>query len=69
MKGMIFIENINTILDGGKKILTDSVQNCFENNILSKHRIEDFLVDRLEKFIFKKARIRPIISLKVLVIQ
>ncbi|MES0340811.1 MAG: ribonuclease J [Candidatus Humimicrobiaceae bacterium] len=69
MKGMIFIENINTILDGGKKILTDSVQNCFENNILSKHRIEDFLLDRLEKFIFKKARIRPIISLKVLVIQ
>jgi ribonuclease J len=69
MKGMIFIENINTILDGGKKILTDSVQNCFENNILSKHRIEDFLLDRLEKFIFKKARIRPIISLKVLVIK
>lgn len=69
MKGMIFIENINTILDGGKKILTDSVQNCFENNILSKHRIEDFLLERLEKFIFKKARIRPIISLKVLVIQ
>jgi ribonuclease J len=68
MKGMIFIENINTILDGGKKILTDSVQNCFENNILSKHRIEDFLLERLEKFIFKKARIRPIISLKVLVI-
>ena len=69
MKGMIFIENINTILNGGKKILTDSVQNCFENNILSKHRIEDFLLERLEKFIFKKARIRPIISLKVLVIQ
>ncbi|MFC2159641.1 ribonuclease J [Actinomycetota bacterium] len=69
MKGMVFIDNINTILDGGKKILTDSVQNCYENNILSKHRIEDFLQDRLEKFIFKKARIRPIISLKVLVIQ
>ena len=68
MKGMIFIENINSILNEGKKILTDSVRNCFEDNILSKHRIEDFLLDRLEKFIFKKARIRPIISLKVLVL-
>ncbi|MCJ7472889.1 MAG: ribonuclease J [Actinobacteria bacterium] len=69
MRGMIFIENINTILNEGKKILADSVQNCFEDNILSKHRIEDFLLDRLEKFIFKKARIRPIISLKVLVLH
>jgi ribonuclease J len=69
MRGMIFIENIDAILDEGKKIIIDSVQNCFENNILSKHRIEDFLLDRLEKFIFKKARIRPIISLKVLILQ
>ena len=69
MKGMIFIENINTILDEGKKILINSVHNCFQDNILSKHRIEDFLLDKLEKFIFKKARIRPIISLKVLVLQ
>jgi ribonuclease J len=69
MKGMIFIENINTILSDGKKVIADSIRNCFEDNILSKHRIEDFLVDRLEKFIFKKARIRPIISLKVLILQ
>ena len=69
MRGMIFIENINIILNESKKILNDSVQNCFEDNILSKHRIEDFLLDKLEKFIFKKARIRPIISLKVLVLQ
>ncbi len=69
IRGMIFIENINMVLDEGKKVLAGSIQNCFEDNILSKHRIEDFLVDRLEKFIFKKARIRPIISLKVLVLQ
>ena len=69
MRGMIFIENINAILNEGKKVITDSVQNCFEDNILSKHRIEDFLLERLEKFIFKKARIRPIISLKVMVLQ
>ncbi len=69
MRGMIFIENINAILNDGKKVLTDSVQSCFEDNILSKHRIEDFLLERLEKFIFKKARIRPIISLKVMVLQ
>jgi len=69
MRGMIFIENINAILSDGKIVIADSIENCFEDNILSKHRIEDFLLDRLEKFIFKKARIRPIISLKVLILQ
>ena len=40
---------------------------CFENNILEKNRIEDHITDKLEKFVFKKARIRPIISLKVMI--
>jgi len=67
MKGIIFIDNLETILNEGKKIIKDALEQCFENNILGKNRIEDHITDRLEKFIFKKARIRPIISLKVMI--
>jgi ribonuclease J len=67
MKGIIFIDNLETILNEGKKVIKDSLEQCFENNILGKNRIEDYITDRLEKFIFKKARIRPIISLKVMI--
>ncbi len=67
MKGIIFIDNLETILNEGKKVIKDALEQCFENNILGKNRIEDYVTDRLEKFIFKKARIRPIISLKVMI--
>ncbi|MCD4670187.1 MAG: ribonuclease J [Actinomycetia bacterium] len=67
MKGIIFIDNIDKILREGNKILIDSINTCFKENILEKNRIENYITDKLEKFIFKKARIRPIIALKVLV--
>jgi ribonuclease J len=67
MKGIIFIDNLETILKEGKKVIKDALKQCFENNILGKNRIEDYVTDRLEKFIFKKARIRPIISLNVMI--
>lgn len=67
MRGIIFIDNIDGILTEGRKIIEDSLNFCFENNILEKNRIEDHIIDKLEKFVFKKARIRPIISLKVMI--
>ena len=67
MRGIIFIDNIDEILRESSKLLTDSINTCFEENILEKNRIENYITDKLEKFIFKKARIRPIIALKVLV--
>lgn len=66
LKGIIYIENLTEILDDSKKILKNSIQMCFNNNMLDKTMIEDFINDRLEKFIFKKARIRPIIITKVI---
>jgi len=67
MRGIIYIDNVEDILDEGKKVIEDSLRFCFENSILEKNRIEDHITDKLEKFIFKKARIRPIISIKVMV--
>ena len=67
MRGIIFIDNLGNILEDGRKVIKDSLEHCFENNILEKNRIEDHITDKLEKFIFKKARIRPIIALKVMI--
>lgn len=66
LKGIIYIENLTEILDDSKKIIKNSIQMCFNNNMANKTMIEDFINDRLEKFIFKKARIRPIIITKVI---
>ncbi len=66
LKGIIYIENLTEILDDSKKIIKNSIQTCFNNNMANKTMIEDFINDRLEKFIFKKARIRPIIITKVI---
>jgi ribonuclease J len=67
LRGIIFIDNLDDLLTEGRKIINDSLNYCFEKNILEKSRIEDHITDKLEKFVFKKARIRPIISLKVMV--
>ncbi len=66
LKGIIYIENLTEILDDSKKIIKNSIQTCFNNNMANKTMIENFINDRLEKFIFKKARIRPIIITKVI---
>jgi ribonuclease J len=67
LKGIIYIDNINEILDEGRDIILDSVNKCFEKNILVKNRIEDYIIDKFEKYFFKNARIRPIIEVKALV--
>ncbi|GAG75306.1 unnamed protein product, partial [marine sediment metagenome] len=56
----------HSIPDGLGLIIKNSIQTCFNNNMANKTMIEDFINDRLEKFIFKKARIRPIIITKVI---
>lgn len=66
LKGIIYIENLTKILDDSKKIIKNSVRTCFDNNIADRKMIEDFINDRLEKFIFKKARIRPMLITKVI---
>lgn len=66
LKGIIYIENLTEILDDSKKIIKNSVKTCFDNNMTDRKMIEDFINDRLEKFIFKKARIRPILITKVI---
>jgi ribonuclease J len=66
VRGIIYIENFNDIIDKSKKVVKDSIKDCFNRNIASKSLVENFIKDGIEKFIFKKAGIRPIIITKVL---
>ncbi|MBN2073813.1 MAG: ribonuclease J [Actinobacteria bacterium] len=67
LKGIIFIENFNNIIQEANNIIRKAVDFCFEKNMLESGIIENLLKDRMEKFIFKKAGIKPIISIKVLI--
>ena len=67
MKGINFFDNLEEILVEGKKIIENALKYCFEKNLLEKNCIEGLIIDKLEKFVFKKARIRPIIVLKVMI--
>lgn len=66
LKGIIYIENFKKLLNEAKKIIKDTLKNCFDSNIIDKTAIEGLINDRIEKFIFKKAEIRPIIITRVI---
>ncbi len=66
LKGIIYIENLKNLLNEAKKIIKDIIKNCFDSNIIDKTTIEGLVSDRIEKFIFKKAEIRPIIITRVI---
>ncbi|MDD5600392.1 MAG: ribonuclease J, partial [Actinomycetota bacterium] len=65
MKGVIYIKDLNEIIEKLKNIIKDTIKNCFSKNIIDKNMIEGVVNDRVSKFIFKKAGIRPIIIAKI----
>src|SRR3989304_5635303 len=66
LKGIIYIENLKELLNEAKKSIKDTIKNCFDSNVIDKTTIEELINDRIEKFIFKKAEIRPIIITRVI---
>ncbi len=66
MKGVVYVKDLNEVIKKLTKIIRDSVKEAFNNNIVSKAVFEEFVNAKVEKFIFKKVGIRPIIITKVL---
>ncbi len=66
LKGVIYIENLKVLLNEAKKIIKVTIKNYFDSNVIDKTTIEKLINDRIEKFIFKKAEIRPIIITRVI---
>jgi ribonuclease J len=65
-KGITFIENFDAIIKECKNIVSESVRSCFKNNLKIPATIEKYVNDRLEKYLIKKIKIKPVIITKVL---
>ena len=66
LKGVIYIENFDSVLEESKRLIVDSIRKCFKSNITNCDILEKYIVDILEKFIFKKIRIKPIIIARLI---
>ncbi|MCG9478842.1 MAG: ribonuclease J [Actinomycetia bacterium] len=65
LKGVVYLENFDDILNDCKNVVTDSIRNAFDQNISNAAMVESYVNDRLEKYVYKKVRIRPIVTTKI----
>jgi len=65
-KGIAFIDNFDSIIKECKINITEAVKNCFKNNLKTPAAIEKYVNDRLEKYLIKKLRLRPVVITRVL---
>ena len=65
-KGIAFIDNFDAIIKECKNNITEAVKNCFRNNLKTPAAIEKYVNDRLEKYLIKKFRLRPVVVTRVL---
>ncbi len=68
LKGIIYIDNFDETLNECKKQVRNSIKDCLRKRITNSSIIEKNIKDNLEKFIFKKIRIKPIIITKVITV-
>jgi len=68
VRGVTYMDNFDMILTDCKKIIRESVITCFGSNIRTPANMEKYIDNRLEKYLIKKVRIKPVIITKVLFI-
>lgn len=65
-RGVTYMENFNAVLNDCKNLIRESVLTCFNNNVKAQSNIEKYIDSRLEKYLIKKIRIKPVIMTKVI---
>jgi ribonuclease J len=65
-KGIVFIENFDSIIKECRNIINESILSCFKNKLKTPVSIEKYVNDRLEKYLIKKIRLKPVVITKVL---
>jgi ribonuclease J len=65
-KGIIYMDNFDSISNELKNVIKDLIYKCFKNKIYNVSMIEKYVSDRLEKHIIKSVRIRPVLVVNVL---
>ncbi|MCL5770775.1 MAG: ribonuclease J [Actinobacteria bacterium] len=65
-KGIVFIENFDSIIKECRNIINESIFSCFKNKLKTPVSIEKYVNDRLEKYLIKKIRLKPVVITKIL---
>lgn len=65
-RGVTYMENFDSVIKDCKNLIKESVHACFNNNIQSALNIEKYINSKLEKYLLKKIRIKPVIMTKVI---
>ncbi len=66
LKGVIYIDDFKKVVKDCRNIIISSAQRAFDQDITNAATVEQYINENLEKHIFKKVRIRPIVSTKVI---
>ena len=66
LKGITFLNNFEKVINECRDMIKEAVKNCFKNNLVAPQNIEKYISDRIEKYLIKKIRIKPVIIIKVL---
>ncbi|MDD3520144.1 MAG: ribonuclease J [Actinomycetota bacterium] len=65
-RGVTYMENFDSVIKDCKNLVKDFIQTCFNNNIRTESNMEKYINSRLEKYLIKKIRMKPVIMTKVL---
>ncbi|MBN1299159.1 MAG: ribonuclease J [Actinobacteria bacterium] len=66
LKGIIYMEEFEQIMNEGREIISDAVKKCFDNNMTNTQLIENNIKETFEKFFSKKINARPVIVSRVI---
>jgi len=66
LKGIIYMERFEQIINEGKELVKDTIRKCFSGYMASTQLIENNVRESLEKYIAKKISVRPVIVPKVI---
>ncbi|MGM0367397.1 MAG: ribonuclease J [Actinomycetota bacterium] len=66
LKGVIYIENFKQKINECKEVVKKEIQKCFNSGITNPNIIEKQVNENLQKFIYKKIKIRAIVTTKII---
>ncbi len=66
LKGVIYIENFKQKINECKQVVKKEIQKCFDSGIANPNIIEKQVNEKLQKFIYKKIKIRAIVTTKII---
>ncbi len=68
-RGIIFIKEFEELLKEAKLLVIESIEKCFNENIINNIMIEKYIQENIEKFFLKNIRIKPMVIVKIITLE